>query len=318
MSRIQKAIRKGTPALISLWGLSGSGKTYSALQLARGLVGPSGKIGMIDTENRRGEFYADLVGGWDHLDLQPPFTPQRYIEAFAEFERAGGYGCIIVDSMSHVWEGEGGVLDMADSGRAQSGAALQGLKKWQAPKMAYKRMMNDLIRAPFHVIFCLRAKNKVEQKGGGEIVDKGLTPICEKNFIFEMTVDAQLIKESHVPGELKCPEALLDAFPRNKVITPKTGEIIAAWVGSGAAVDTAGDQLKRKAREIATKGSTHLRDMWENELTKDQKKALQSSLEELKGLAAEADREEADRTRSEGQNDNPLDDGFTGNGEAAA
>lgn len=310
MTRIHKAIRKGTPALISLWGMSGSGKTYSALALARGLVGPQGKIGMVDTENRRGEFYADLFGGWDHLDLQPPFTPARYMEALAEFE-AGGYGCVIVDSMSHVWEGEGGVLDMADSGRSRAGKELDGLKKWQAPKMAYKRMMNDLIRAPFHMIFCLRAKNKVEQKGG-DIIDKGLVPICEKNFIYEMTIDAQLEKLSHVPGELKCPEALLDAFPRNKVITPKTGEMIAAWVGGGAQVDTPLEQLKRAARNAAMQGSVAFRDWWQSsDMTSQQKSAINTSMkDELKSLADAADLEQAGGKAPDNDGD-PLTDKFT-------
>ena len=308
MTRIHKAIRKGTPALISLWGQSGSGKTYSALLLARGLVGPQGKIGMIDTENRRGEFYADLVGGWDHLDLQPPFTPDRYMQALSEFEQAGDYGCVIIDSASHVWEGEGGVLDMAEGGRAQGGQLLQGLKKWQAPKMAYKRMMNDLIRAPMHVIFCLRAKNKSEQEGN-KIVDRGLVPIAEKNFVYEMTVDAQLIKESHVPGEIKCPEALIDAFPRNKPITIKTGEMIAAWVGAGAHFDSGAAQLKRQGRDIAMQGSIAFGDWWNNTLTKEQRVSLKGSVEEFRALTVTADQEAAGKPSNDGGD--PLSDQFT-------
>ena len=135
--KIQESVREAVPPLISLWSKSGGGKTYSALLLARGMVGPSGKIVVIDTENGRSKFYSDVSAPWFHLDLQPPFTPDKYKAAF-EFSEKWGADVIIVDSGSHVWEGEGGVIDMAD----RNGGS--GLQKWNAPKMAHKRMMNNL------------------------------------------------------------------------------------------------------------------------------------------------------------------------------
>src|SRR3546814_16848010 len=74
---VVKAVRKATPALIGIWGPSGSGKTLSALRMARGMVGSEGKIVLADTENRRAEFYANEVGGWDHIDVQPPFRSEE-------------------------------------------------------------------------------------------------------------------------------------------------------------------------------------------------------------------------------------------------
>jgi hypothetical protein len=300
MFTIQRAVRKGTPALIGLWGASGSGKTYSALHVARGLVGPAGKIGLIDTENRRAEFYADLVGGWDHLDLQPPFTPERYTAAFDEFERAGGYGCVIVDSTSHVWQGEGGVLDLADKSN------YVGLKKWQAPKMAYSRMVNTLLRAPFHVIFCLRAKDGVRQIGGGrdaKIESIGAQPICGKGFLYEMTV-AALLGPDHKPSfpgphqtvacdplipAIKAPEDLSDVIKPGAYLGIETGERIAQWVSGAAAFDAERAKLERVARDVATMGMEKYRLHWES-LTNDQKRALLPLKEELKAIAEEADR----------------------------
>lgn len=308
---IQRAVRKGAPALISLWGPSGSGKTYTALHIARGLVGPAGKIGLIDTENRRAEFYADLVGGWDHLDLQPPFTPERYTAAFADFEEAGDYGCVIVDSMSHVWEGEGGVLDLADKNN------YSGLKKWQAPKMAYKRMVNALLRAPFHVIFCLRAKDGVRQIGGGKnanVESVGVQPISGKGFIYEMTVSA-LLGPDHKPAfpgpnaliqcdplipAIKAPDDLKDVIRPGGFMGAETGRRIAQWVAGGAAFDMDRAKLERVARDVATMGMEKYRLHWEA-LSNDEKRVLLPIKDELKSIAEEADRAAAETASEEEQ-----------------
>lgn len=320
--KIEKAERKGNPALICLWGPSGSGKTYSALKLARGLVGPKGKIGMIDTENRRGEFYANMAGGWYHLDLQPPFTPQRYTDALKTFEDAGDYGCVIIDSKSHAWEGEGGVLDMADAMKTRNGEPMQGLAKWKAPKMAYKRMVNNDLRAPFHVIFCLRSKDGVRQNGRGqnaEIESTGVEPVSGKGFIYEMTVSA-LIGPDHKPvfanGDhgikcnaliptLKAPEDLIGAFKPGQYLSEETGAAIATWVGGGAVVDHAAEKIRKVARDVATLGTDPLRDHWKT-LDKAGHAALALITEELKSIAAQADQERAEQ---DGDNDKVVDDG---------
>lgn len=308
----KKATREGTPVLIGLWGPSGSGKTYSALLVARGLVGPKGKIIVVDTENRRAKLYANLAAGWQHVDFQPPFTPARYIEAMDVAEQAGA-DVIIIDSMSHVWEGAGGVLDMADAN------SYSGLKKWQAPKMEYKRMMNALLRSRVHVIFCLRAKEKMVQTGTGKetrIVSVGMTPICEKNFIYEMTA-AALLDENHLPAHpVKVPEDMAAVIQAGKILTTETGEKIAEWVSGGVPVDHAAEELRREARDKAPQGATIMRDWWQS-LSKDQRNSLAPILEELKATASQADAATAEAAREEsaqadgGASDDPLDDAFT-------
>lgn len=318
---ITKAQRKATPALIAIWGGSGSGKTMSALLMARGLVGPSGKIGLIDTENRRAEFYADIAGGWNHLDLQPPFSPDRYSEAFQEFEDAGGFGCIVVDTMSHVWQGEGGILEMADE------IGGNGLHKWKAPKMAFQRMQNKLLRAKFHVIFCLRAKEGVRQKGSGkgaEIESIGLTPICEKGFIHEMTVSV-LLGPDHKPlfqetERLKCsplvpmvkaPDELWGSIKPNHFLNEETGAAITEWIGGGAAFDQEFEQMKRVARDVSTLGMDALEKHWTS-LSKAQRKRMAGILDDLKATAARADSEPAGEAGATEPNDDaPFGDRFT-------
>ena len=311
---VTEAHREATPALIALWGFSDSGKTYSALRLARGLVGPKGKIVVIDTENRRAKFYAGLFGGWFHIDMQPPFTPARYQAAFnAAMEH--GADVIVVDSMSHVWEGEGGVLDIAEASNKK------GLAKWRDPKMAYKRMTNALFRSPTNMIFCLRAKTKFVQQADGNIVDAGQVPIADNRFIYEMTVSAHMESGTRTPlHPVKAPEEIAHCIKPAEFITEQSGEIIAGWLAGGETVDPECDRWRALARERAGEGSVAFRDWWPNNVTKDvARKYLDPIMAELKQLAGDADDEMA---RTEGDialanSGDPLDDDYTP-GRAAA
>lgn len=314
MFKIEKAARKGTPALISLWGGSGSGKTYSALRIARGLVGPKGKICLIDTENRRAEFYSELVDGWFHLDLQPPFTPERYTQAI---EACVAYGAdvVIVDSMSHVWEGEGGVLDMADKN------GKKGAQKWAAPKMAYKRMLNGLLRAPCHVLFCLRAKDGMNWSGS-QPQQTGLTPICGRGFIFEMSVSV-LLGPNHVPAfqdgtggipcdplipAVKAPSDLWGCIKPGEYLDEAVGKAIAGWVGDADAFDFDLAALQKEGRDLATMGRARMTEWW-GKLDKEKQKSLLPIKDELAAIADQSDAEALEAEPVPGGN--PLDDNLS-------
>jgi hypothetical protein len=83
---IAPAERAGAHLLIQLYGPPRSGKTYTALRIARGMVGPKGQIGVLDTESGRARLYSDKVpGGFVVGELTPPYTPRRYLEAIEEF-----------------------------------------------------------------------------------------------------------------------------------------------------------------------------------------------------------------------------------------
>lgn len=112
-----QAERRQAKLRLALCGPSGSGKTYSALLIARGLA-PDGKIALIDTERGSGALYADLTA-YDVAALVPPYTPARYIELIRHAEQAG-YAVLVIDSLSHAWTGEGGVLEMHDKATAAS------------------------------------------------------------------------------------------------------------------------------------------------------------------------------------------------------
>jgi KaiC/GvpD/RAD55 family RecA-like ATPase len=106
---IRKAERRNAKIKLALQGPSGSGKTYSALQIAMGLTELNNVV-VIDTENYSADLY-DHVGDFNVIDLGKPFSPEKYIQAIDDSVKAG-MKVIIIDSLSHEWEGEGGILDI--------------------------------------------------------------------------------------------------------------------------------------------------------------------------------------------------------------
>jgi hypothetical protein len=234
---IRKATRQGVRPLIGLFSESGNGKTFSSLLLARGFVGESGKIAMIETESGRGELYADVIpGGYDVLPLLPPFTPARYIEALQSVA-AAGYSIAIIDSASHEWEGQGGVLDMASANEERSRKA--GLHNWKTPKMEHAKFLLALLQSPLPVIVCLRAKFKTRQakdERGKTIVvkDEFTSPIQAEDFIYEMTVHGEIMPD-HSLRVTKCSHPDLRKVFECGKISVETGEQLAQWCNRGAA-----------------------------------------------------------------------------------
>ena len=262
-----RAKREGSHVLVTMEANSGAGKTFSAILLGRGLVGPEGKLALLDTETGRGKIYADLAGGYDYGELTPPFTPERYIAAIKTAE-AAGYECLIIDSGSHEWEGIGGLVEIADSGTTKKGTPLSGLAKWANPKARHKKFVQTLLTTRMHLIVCLRAKEKMIQRKGAdgkeEIVSAGWTPVQEKYFPYDMTVRLFFTDSGKkgVPQLLKCPDDLLGAFPEGEQVSVKTGARIAEWVRGGVPIDAELTNLKRDAEEAAEGGSAVLEVFW--------------------------------------------------------
>lgn len=229
-------VRPGAEAwLIALFGPQGCGKTFSALRLARGLVGPQGKIGVADTENGRARFYArdfDFL----HAEIRDPFTPMKYV-AVAENAKKAGCGALIIDSMSHEWAGIGGVLDWHETELSRmAGTDYEKRERmtyaaWIKPKAAHKAMMNRLLQLNMPVIFCLRAEKKIsmEKNDKGKIVpvDAGWQPVCAKDFLFDMTVSFLLQPEARgVPVPHKLNERHEGLFDLGAVLDEAAGERI--------------------------------------------------------------------------------------------
>ena len=228
---IRPATRQGSKVVIGIAGVSGSGKTYTALKLARGMVNSPSEIGFLDTENKRGSLYADILDGQFMIgDLYPPFSPKRYSQAIKEFQDAG-VKVLVIDSVTHEWEGEGGCDDIAEATGGK-------MANWKLAKKEHKRFMNTLLQSDMHIICCIRAREKTDFSNPRQPVSLGIQPVSEKNFMFEMTASMMMGDEGKTQRFLKMPEALRSAFGNGTdYIGEDCGKQLAAWVESGDKTD---------------------------------------------------------------------------------
>lgn len=245
----KKAFREGVSLWINLIAGTGGGKTYTGMRLASGMSG--GKpFAVIDSENRRALHYADQFT-FDHADLRAPFRPEAYADAICAAD-AAGYPVIMVDSGSHVWAGDGGVLDWQEEELDRMAGSDYGKRErvkmaaWIKPKAAHKKMVQKILQIKAHLILCLRAEEKIEmvkKDGKLEIQKKqsltgkdGWIPVCDKNLPFEATSSFLLLASNPgVPYPIKLQEQHKDFFPTDKPITEESGKRIAEWAKGSAA-----------------------------------------------------------------------------------
>ncbi len=280
----------GAHLLIELAGGPSAGKTLSALRLARGIAGPKGKIGFLDTEASRGRLYAKQIsGGFFHADLTPPYTAPRYSQAITEFLQFGA-DVLVIDSLSHIWSGPGGVLDQADS------SGKKGLLKWRDPKMAYNRFVNFLLSIRLHVIMCSRARQPVVQEGDTLTV-LPWEPIHDKRLKYEMTIFVPMLLNGSYetePARLKCPGDLRDLFG-GELLTEAVGAAIRDWVAGGEPVSPVHELLRGRAYDAAALGGEALSAFWRGLSEAD--RAIVTPLGANLRSAAQAADEQAEQQR---------------------
>lgn len=237
------AKREGVSLLIGLAGPSGGGKTLSAMKLAAGLAGGN-RFAVIDTEAGRALHYADDFQ-FDHADLRAPFTPDAYADAIQAADKAG-YQVVLVDSMSHEWEGDGGILDWQEAEFARMGSRDSvKMLSWQAPKKSHRKMLTRLLQVRAHVILCFRAQDRIEMaKVDGRTVVRpkqtltgldGWVPICEPRLPYELTLSALVLPDAPgVPRPIKLQEQHKPFFPLDRPIEVTSGVLLAQWAAGGA------------------------------------------------------------------------------------
>lgn len=225
----KKAERKKAYLKMALCGVSGSGKTYSAILLAKGL---GGRVAMIDTENGSGEMYADIAD-YDVAVLAPPFSPAAYINAIREAEREG-YNVLIIDSLSHAWSGQGGVLEMVDK-QAATSRSNNSYTAWRNVTPEHNRLVDAILQCRMHVIVCMRSKTAYElqenERGKKVPVKVGLAPIQRDGMEYEFTIVFDIDRERHYAIASKDRTGLFEG--KIEPITPETGELIRQWIDGG-------------------------------------------------------------------------------------
>jgi len=242
MFEFKQAVRESVGLLIGLIGPSGSGKTFSAMRIASGIVGEGNRFAVIDTENRRALHYASQFQ-FDHCELSPPFKSLNYADAIETADKAG-YGAIVVDSCSHEWSSEGGVLDFQEAelnrmaGDDWKKREQVKMAAWIKPKGNHKQMVQRLLRAKAHLILCFRAeeKTKIEKGPDGKthIIPMGFQPVCSKELPYELTVSFLLSSDHPGVGQpIKLQEQHKAIFPNGKLLDEASGKAVAEWAKGG-------------------------------------------------------------------------------------
>lgn len=239
---IRPAKRENVLLLLGLAGGTGSGKTWTAMAIAKGMSGAE-PFAVVDTENGRARHYADDFS-FDVVDLEAPFTPDRYQQAIETCVKSG-HKVIVVDSMSHEWEGVGGLLDWHE--QEMGGQQSKNLSAWITPKMAHRKLVTYLLQVDAHIILCLRAAEKVEAvrgtNGKMEIVAKqtltgldGWVPITEKSLPFELTASFLLTADRPgMPKPIKLQEQHRRLIPLDRPLSAETGVALAKWAAGDPA-----------------------------------------------------------------------------------
>lgn len=300
---------------IGVSGGSGTGKTYSALLMARGIAevvtGRKGApIGFVDTENRRALHYKQDFPEMVHFDMKAVdhtgqmvgFPPERWIEVIDAAE-AAGLPVLVIDSFSHAWEGVGGVLDLhattldrltrGDDNKKDARSQLA----WAEVKPRYRRLIDRIVRAKCHLIICTRAKPVMQDFRTKQNArptktrrpDVPWDPASDGDLMFEMTT--MVILDPSAPGcpvhQIKVADQFKGLLDARRTLDVNTGRRMAEWAMGGGD----GRQQKAKldaARTEARKGTAAMRDWW-SKVDEETRRLASVILPELQVLAAEAD-----------------------------
>lgn len=239
---------------IALVGGTNSGKSFSALRLARGIAGEKGRIAVLDTEGGRTLHLKDRFA-FDVDVMSPPHRPERYLEA-ARVAQDAGYRCLVIDSFSMEWRGVGGVLDWIDEEaavaleRRRAYAEQQGWRfdegrerdKLKAassirPKMAHKLMVSGLIGLRMPIVFAIRGEEVFDP----ETKKAKFKAQCSPAFPFEVTVSFRLASDRKGVIDLSDPEkwkmegAHAAIFKDGEQLSERHGELLEAWAGGAQA-----------------------------------------------------------------------------------
>lgn len=215
---------------VSVAGGTNSGKSFSALRLARGIAGPKGRVAAIDTEGGR-ILHLKKHFDFDVLMMEPPHRPDRYADAAKGAEDAG-FDVVVIDSFSMEWVGLGGVLDWQAAEFERMGAReAVKLASWIKPKMAHKAMVYSLLQRRIPIVFSLRAEDKAKKDGNQ--VKSSWEPICNKAFPFEITVSFMLKQDRQGVIDLSLPHKLegdhRPIFRDGDQLSEDHGAALAAW-----------------------------------------------------------------------------------------
>lgn len=226
MAGFQKAVREQIWTKTLLGGPSGCGKSYGALLLAKGLVSKTGgRIAYIGTEGSRDKYYSDEFD-YDLLQLEDPFTPEKYIEAIDQAIN-GGYKVLIIDSISHEWKTLNDIHDKMPG---------NSFTNWGKLKSRHRAFQEKVLYSPIHVISTGRGKDEwvLEEKNGKQVPKKvGMGLVADKEISFDYTLSLTIQQDNHIASADKDNTHIWDG--RYEVITENDGVRLFNWANTGEA-----------------------------------------------------------------------------------
>lgn len=233
----QKATKAQLKARLAIDGPTGSGKTWTSLEIAKTLAGDDGRVVLIDSERGSGALYSD-EWDYDYFRFEPPYEPARLVEVVRAAE-AQGYSVIVVDSLSHFWEGEGGTLDIVDAAAQRAhGNSFAG---WKVGTPALRNLVDTLLGLDAHLIVTMRSKMEyvlAEDERGRQVPKKiGMAPVMRAGIEYEFQLVGDMDLEHRVIITKSRCKVLAD-----QVIQPNRAsdlaDTFAKWLGSGEPVCT--------------------------------------------------------------------------------
>ena len=237
--QFRKAEKKKAKLRLAITGTAGSGKTYGALLIAKGL---GGRIAMIDTENGSGDLYADLFD-YDICNISAPYDVQKYIQAIHDAENAG-YDIIIIDSLSHAWAGEGGLLDV-QSKMAESQRGGNSYTAWRKVTPMQNQLIETILSSKCHIIATMRSKTDYimseNERGRTEIKKVGLAPVQREGVEYEFSVVFDL-SVNHTASVSKDRTSLFDG--KVFALSEEIGFQLLKWLDKGV------EDLRPLANEV--------------------------------------------------------------------
>ena len=222
----QKAEKKKVKLKLALTGPSGAGKTYSALLLAKGL---GGKTALVDTENASASLYADRFD-FDSLNIDPPYTVAKYVEAIKGAVKLG-YDNLVIDSLTHAWAGDGGLLSKKEAMDSRGG---NSFTNWSSITKEHEQFISAILASNINIIASMRSKQdyvlEVNDKGKSSPKKVGMAPIQREGMEYLFTTVFDIAMDHSAQASKDRTGMFADQIFR---ITEQTGKDIKAWLLNG-------------------------------------------------------------------------------------
>ena len=232
---------------LALQGPSGSGKTYTALSVAKHLASAMDKVAFIDTEHGSASKYAGDFPGFQTVEIAHNYNPQHFMDGMKAAAEAG-FEVVVIDSLTHAWNGPGGFLELVDEEVKKmqaKGWKADSFAAWKNLTPVYNRLIQSILSCPIHVIVCLRAKQeyeKVNENGKVSVKKVGMAPEIRDNFQYELDIEGMMTMEHDlVIGKTRC--SSIDGKVFNKP-GKELADAFKKWLSDGAPIPVVQDEPK--------------------------------------------------------------------------